>query len=316
MGLKMTAAVVVAACSGAGCTATLRGGTADMDVHLHSTYMMARMAGFSPSEARRISAANQWTDYHPATNSVATERRVLGGLAHPGTLPHILFSGTIDWVLGGERPGRAFGSRTAEATSWTLSPLAHRLHFPAPDGRTKVSPAYRRDDRTGELILVNRDAVEVLEQAFRALETRDPDVRRSLALLGIGLHTLQDSYKHAGYNAARGHIGVHPDPDDVSLRPDLALEIAEATYHSLARARRLLPGGSLRPVEDWTGRLQKLYSEKHLKGEDYETRWVRAAWDAFGDEYAPWEELRDGWLAGGGAEAFDRALDQVRQIER
>jgi hypothetical protein len=309
-------AILAAACSAAGCTSALRGGAADLDVHLHTTYLVAREAGFGAREARLIAAANYWVDLHPATSSVGTERRLLGGLVHPLAAPSILAFGLSDMVLRGESPARAFGSQTARATAWALSPMAHRLHFPAPDERSKVSPAYRRDALTGDLVRVNRDAVAVLEMSLRTLEARDPDLRRSLALLGIGLHTLQDSYKHAGYDAAGGHIGVHPDPDDVSHRPDLALEIAEATYHSLLRARRLLPGARPRPVEDWTGRLQKLYAEKHISGDTYEDRWVEAAWEAFGDEYDPWDGLSEWWRAAGGGEAFERALEAVRGMER
>lgn len=314
MNAKGMAAALILACAGAGCASAMRGGDADMDVHLHSTYYLARAAGFEPRRALHIAAANYYTDEHAETTSVGTERRIAGGLVNPLTAPRILLSGLADWAFEGERPRRALGSRTAEATAWALGPEALRIHFPARSPREAVRPAFAKDPATGELYYANGEAVAVLERAFRALETRDPDVDRALALLGIGLHVLQDSYKHAGYDGARGHIGAHPNPDDVSLDPRLALEIAEATFHSLLHARRLLGDGGGGPAAPrWEERLEQLYTDIHGNGT---FRWARAVREAFGDDYPAWDELRARWLAGGGGDEFERALRRIRRIAR
>ena len=310
--------MVVAAASLAalGCSSALRGADADRDVHLHLTYYMARAAGFDEADARAIASADCATDEHPETTSVGTERRFVGGLLNPVTIPRIVGLGLADLVFAEGTPGRAFGSRTAEATAWTLTPLALRLHFPARGMHDRVEPAFVTDARTGEVYYNNREAVTVLEQAFRALETHDPDVSRALALLGIGLHTLQDSYKHAGFCGALGHIGQWPDPDDVSRTPGLALEIAEATLNSLRHAKRLLEGGGRRPAPAWREEFEGLYRRPLGGGECRQDRWIAWIRGSFGDGYGTWEETRERWLEAGGAEVFERALDRVRDGSR
>lgn len=306
------AAIGIAAICGTGCSTMLRGDDSDRDVHLHLTYLMARKAGFSEAESRAIASGNCHTDYHPETNSVGTERRVIGGLINPLTVPRIIGIGLIDWGWGGETAVRAFAGQTAGATAWALRPLAHRLHFPSPGLYQKTVPAFRTHPETGEMYYNNREAMIVLEQAFRALETRDPDVPRALALLGIGLHTLQDSYKHQGYCGAFGHIGVFPDPDDISRDPGMALEIAEATLNSLRHARRLLHGTGIRIAEGWREEFQRIYTVPLRGGERRQDRWIGLIRETLGDSYGGWDDTRERWLADGGGEAFERALDRVR----
>jgi hypothetical protein len=296
---------------GVGCASTLRGPDTDHDVHFHLTYFLARTAGFDAARSLAIAGANSFTDEHPETTSVGTERRVLGGLVNPVTIPRIMLFASGDLFLSGESLKRCFGRRTAEATAWTLSPLAYRLHFPAADMYAKVRPAFVHDPKTGELTYNNGEAVEVLERAFRALETRDPDEARALALLGIGLHTLQDSYKHRDYCAAQGHIGAAPDPDDVSWDVPTALRIAESTYCSLAHTRRLL--GIQEPIGrlDWKGAIERLYSEPLGAEEQWRDRWIGLIRATFGDVLRGWEQLRDPWRMENAA-AFERALEGVR----
>jgi hypothetical protein len=309
--LKRTGAMAFVLMSALGCTSVLRGGDSDRDVHLHLTYFMARVAGFSPGEARDIAAADCYTDEHPETNSVGTERRIVGGLVNPATIPIILARGTGDSTLGGEPPQRGYGQRAAETTAWMLSPLAHRLHFPALGMYEKVEPAFLTDPRTGEVYYNNRPAVAVLEQAFRALETHDEDAGRTRALLGIGLHTLQDSYKHRGYCAALGHIGVWPDVDDISRDLGMAREIAKATLDSLRYARQWVYGGGLGEAREWKEAFDRLYATPLGPRETRQDRWRALTLKTFGDDYGRWEELRDEWLRGEGG-AFDRAVDRAR----
>jgi hypothetical protein len=302
---------VLLALAAGGCSAALRGPDTDADIHLHATYYLARSAGFGPESSLKISAANCFTDIHPDTTSVATERRLAGGFANPISLPRILAFGFADWVSG-ESFARSIGGRTAETTAWVLSPLALRLHFPARDLHDAVKPAFSRDPATGEVFYNNRESIAVLELAFLALDTRDPDLERTLALLGIGLHTMQDSLKHAGFTPALGHIGAHPDPDDLSLNPDLAIEIAEATLHSLLHARRNLHGSAPVLGETWKTALRKVYETPLGEGESFESRWIALIRATFGDDYGPWAATRDAWGVSG-EHAFERAIGRIRR---
>lgn len=308
--LGTLAAIAAAALGATGCSSVLRGGDTDRDVHLHLTYFMARAAGFGPREARAIAAADCYTDEHPETTSVGTELRIPGGLINPMAIPWIAIAGVADCALGGETPKRGFAGRTAQVTAWALSRLALRLHFPASGMYEKVKPAFVRDPETGDVYYNNRDAVAVLERAFRAFETHDEDIGRDLALLGIGLHTLQDSYKHRGYCAALGHIGSSPDADDISRDLPMALEIAEATLNSLRYVHRLLHGKSAPPPPGWREAFVRLYATPLRDGECRQDRWIEWIRTSFGDSCGGWEETCTAW-GEEGADAFDRALELI-----
>lgn len=299
-----------------GCTSALRGGDEDLSVHLEMTYGMARAAGFDADDAAKIAASDYYTDEHPETNSVATERRLVAGIAHPLVLPSVFFSAVFDWTTGRETPCRALGANLAAYTAWSLSTLAHKLHFPAESIHDPTSPAFGKDVRGEALYVRNHDAVTLLEQAFLSIEVHDQDRGRTLALLGIALHVLQDSYKHASYSATRGHIGVHPTPDDLRGDPALACEIAEATFLSLRHARLRMEPANRAPAADWQTILRDVFDPSRGEPSDGEGRWRSVLRSIFGDAPEPWPALRSSWQASGGEDDFERALEKVKRLLR
>jgi hypothetical protein len=299
-----------------GCVSAFRGGDQDLSVHLGTTYAMARAAGFDHGAAQKIAAANYHTDEHPETTSVATERRILAGIANPLVLPCVFFSAVFDSVTGRETPLRALGANTAAFTSWNLSSLALKLHFPARTISDPAAPAFTKDPR-GELLYAHqRDALVVLEQAFMSIELGDEDEGRTLALLGVALHVVQDSYKHASYSGARGHIGVHPTPDDLASDPGMALEIGEATFLCLRHARVKMDSRPLPPAADWKAILRFVYGSAAGEAAGGEERWRTALQSAFGEDPGSWSELRSRWAQAGGEDDFERALEKIRRVLR
>ena len=299
-----------------GCASALRGGDQDLAVHLGTTYAMARAAGFDPGDARKIAAANYFTDEHPETTSVATERRLIAGIANPLVLPSVLFSALFDSVTARETPLRALGANTAAFTSWNLSPLALKLHFPARTIYDPTAPAFSKDPSGEYLYALQRDALIVLEQAFLSIELHDRDESRTLALLGIALHVVQDSYKHASYSGVRGHIGVHPTPDDLASDPGMALEIGEATFLCLRHARARMDSRPLPPAADWKAILRLVHGADAEPAQGGEERWRRGIRAAFGEDPGSWPELRSRWTQEGGEDDFERALEKVRRVLR
>lgn len=294
-----------------GCAAALRGPDTCADIHFDATYVLARWAGWPEAEARAIAAADFWTDRHDETTSVATERRVLAGAANPITIPWVLVAGTADILVEGETPRRAFGRRAAEMTAWAVPSLGHQLHFPAVGLHSPVLPAFYINPVSGEIEYGNALARRVLERAFLDFQSHDEDTEASLALLGIGLHTLQDSVKHSGFSAAHGHIGARPDPDEACCNLDAATLSAEVTLNSLRYARRLVAGFSSKPPPGWKQALRAVYSAE--SGENPQARWSAFVKKQFGDVYPSREILLGQWLSGPGVEAFERALDRVRE---
>jgi hypothetical protein len=307
---------VLTALAVTGCAGTFRGPDTCTEIHFDATYVLARWAGWSAEEALTIAAADAWTDQHPDTTSVATERRLLAGLVNPLTIPWVLCSGTADLIAEGEAPSRAYGRRVAEATAWAVPSTGHQLHFPAVGLRSPVMPAFFINPVSGEIEYGNAEARRVLERAFLDLQSHDEDLDATLALLGIGLHTLQDSIKHSGYTACQGHIGAQPDPDRACSNSGAAVLSAEVTLNSLRYARRLVAGSSGRPPQGWRESIRRVFSDHAATVEAAEQRWAQYVRDEFKEETPGRYGLLARWQEAGGEAAFVRALLRVEETLR
>jgi hypothetical protein len=305
-----------AVAAGWGCVPAYRGPETCTEIHFDATYVLARWAGWSPREAGAIASANALTDEHPETSSPAGEWRLLAGLFNPLTIPWVLCSAGSDILTEGQSLGRAIGRRTAEATAWGLPVLCHRLHFPAAGLYQPVSPAFRIDSATGQIEYGNSEGRRVLERAFLDLETREEDSEATLALLGMGLHTLQDSFKHAGYCAALGHLGVHPNPDEARTNPGLAVEISAATLAALRYSRRVMYGTAPKPPPRWKESVRRIFDQSDGIPENARERWASFVREELQDDYPSRDMLRTRWRREGGIEAFERALDRAKEVLR
>jgi hypothetical protein len=313
--MKLISILLVLAAT-VGCAGAMRGPDTCADIHFDTTYVLARWAGWTEPEALSISAANFWTDKHGETNSVATEWRLLGGVVNPVTIPWVLCFGLGDMIVVGEAPGRAIGRPIAESTAWAVPSLGHRLHFPARDPGEPVTPAFFVNAGSGEIEYGNAEARRALEGAFLELQAHDEDREAILAYLGIGLHTLQDSFKHCGYTAQQGHIGARPDPDQACCNIDRTIACAEVTLNSLRYARRLATGRSSAPPPGWKEALRRHLSSVASPDPTVDRGWISFVRAQFRDDYADREVLLERWRRARGEEAFDRALERVRDALR
>ncbi len=304
---------ILGAALSTGCVTAMRGPETCAEIHFDATYVLARWAGWSEREARAIAAADYWTDRHDETNSVATERRVVAGIVNPLTVPWVVCASVGDMLVEGEAPSRAIGKRVAEATAWAVPSMGHRLHFPAIGMRSAVLPAFYVNPASGEIEYGKAEARRVLERAFLFLQSRDEDEGAVLALLGMGLHSLQDSFKHCGYNAAQGHIGIPEDPDRPCCNLGTTMLSAEVTLNSLRYARRLTAGRSTVPPKGWSEKLRIVLASPVPAGEDAGLRWVRFVRQNFGETYGSRYDLLETWKREGGEVDFDRAVSRVRE---
>lgn len=296
-----------------GCAGMMRGPDTCAEIHLDTTYVLARWAGWPAEDALAISAANFWTDKASQTTSVATEWRLVGGLVNPVTVPWVLCLGVGDVVVAGEPVSRAFGQRVAESTAWTVPTLARRLHFPTSGLYDPVTPAFHIHPTSGEIEYGNGEARRVLERSFLDLQVHDEDRAAVLALLGIGLHTLQDSFKHCGYTAARGHVGAHPDPDDACTSIETTLACAAVTFQALRYARRLDAGRSSSPPPGWKDELRRCFLERSGMDGQAEGSWGRMVTAELHDDYADRDLMIERWKQAGGEEDFGRAVERARE---
>ncbi|HLY07878.1 MAG TPA: hypothetical protein VKW04_01110 [Planctomycetota bacterium] len=307
---------IILAAATAGCAGAFRGPDTCTEIHFDATYVLARWAGWSREEALTIAASNAWTDQDSVTTSVATERRLLAGVVNPFALPWVLCSGTVDVVADGETPARAYGRRAAEVTSWAVPATGHRLHFPAVGLRSAVLPAFYLNPVSGEIEYGNAEARRVLERAFLDLQSHDEDLEGTLALLGIGLHTLQDSIKHSGYSASQGHIGAQPDPDSASSNLGAALLSSEVTLNSLRYARRLVAGCSGQPPRGWKDAFRRVFSGHGSSIDAAEEGWAQFVRDQLREDTPGRTELLARWQDAGGRDVFLRALGKVEETLR
>jgi hypothetical protein len=295
-----------------GCSAAMRGPDTCAEIHFDATYVLARWAGWPERDARAIASADFWTDRHEATTSVATERRVVAGIVNPLTVPWVVCASVGDMVIEGDAPSRAIGKRVAEATAWAVPSMGHRLHFPAIGLRTAVLPAFYVNPASGEIEYGSAEARRVLERAFLYLQSRDEDEGAILALLGMGLHSLQDSFKHCGYSATQGHIGIPNDPDRPCCNLGTTMLSAEVTLNSLRYARRLATGRSTAPPKGWREKLRAVFAEATPLGGDPSVRWARFVKETFGEEYGSRYAVLETWKGEDGELGFGRAVDRAR----
>jgi len=299
-----------------GCASAFRGPDTCTEIHFDATYVLARWAGWSAEDALTIAAANAWTDQHSDTTSVATERRLVAGIVNPISLPWVICRGTVGLVAEGEEPSRAYGRRIAEVTAWAVPSTGHRLHFPAVGLSSPVLPAFYLNPVSGEIEYGNAESRLVLERAFLDLQSHDEDREGTLALLGIGLHTLQDSIKHSGYTAAQGHIGAHPDPDTACCNVSAMMLSMEVTLNSLRYARRLAGGSSAQPPPRWKESLRRVFTDHAATVEAAELRWAEFIREQFQEEALGRYGLLERWQAVGGEAVFTRALVKVEETLR
>lgn len=306
--------LLAAVAAGWGCVPAYRGLETCTEIHFDATYVLARWSGFEPREAGAIASANALTDEHPECNSPAGEWRLIAGLLNPLTIPWVLCATGNDLLLSGQPAGRAFGSRAAEATAWGVPRLCHALHFPAEGLYTPVSPAFAVDPVTGQIEYGAAGGRKVLERAFLDLLTRDEDTEATLALLGIGLHSLQDSFKHAGYCAALGHLGVRPNPDEARTQPEVKVQLSAATLASLRYARRLLYGTAPPPPPGWKDLLQRNFEKSDGNPEHAKELWATFVREELEDDYPNRDVRRRQWRREGGIQAFERALGRAKEV--
>jgi hypothetical protein len=119
--------------------------------------------------------------------------------------------------------------------------------------------------REGDFVV--RNSIYAREIALQGIDAGDP------ILTGIGLHILQDSYSHEGYESYYGHARDNHLPDDPSRDIDKAMEMAKETYEILKAY--LWKNYEANPLSDWDELYRPIY-EKFKEGEIFQRQ--NASW--------------------------------------
>ncbi len=157
----------------------------DPEFHFHATYVLAREAGIAEDEALAI-AGGAWSVDSPLdAGELSSIRPLLRAGVMAVALPTLVWP--IVFAVVGEYDGAAdwFG----KISDVVISPAAVAVHFPTEGGQRRVTPyTGQAGHRAGGMVAL----------AFGA---RDP------VLLGIALHSVQDSWSHSGHLPA-SHLGT------------------------------------------------------------------------------------------------------------
>jgi len=153
------------------------------------------------------------------------------------------------------------GVRMDEWLDSTKPEVRRRFHFPVNHFGQRVvrgsSAAFTNVDRT-------------LIKGFGRY-----DKHIDIFALGIGLHTLQDSWSHDGYGPEIGHAWT-TEPDYPHNDPNKSLEMAEATWSVLERWMQAVHGKSCRIKFKEIESLIRLWSEVYYENaEDLTEAWKK-----------------------------------------
>jgi hypothetical protein len=136
-------------------------------------------------------------------------------------------------------PGTDPGSNPGEWLDPTKVGSRRLFHFPVPAGSDAG---------------VVRGSPTAWQTVDAAIEEGAADAQNPI-LLGIGIHTLQDSYSHEGFGPRLGHWRIAPDLP-ITDEPK-ALEMAEATWFALDRWSKKVHGiGCAMPFTDVSGLIE------------------------------------------------------------
>ena len=158
--------------------------------------------------------------------------------------------------------------------------IREAFHFPVEPGKTVVQAGSNASQTTCNAGVGSRDPI----------------------LFGIGLHTFQDSWSHAGFGPRAGHLSTGHDPDLPSkntLSLNNALDMAEATFLELQqwslashkskspcdfgkiksklRAVLMTKGGEPERVRAWQGQILEDFGKVvRFQGSNDSHRWCGA----------------------------------------
>ncbi len=218
-------AVVIAAA--AAVAASTLGGTVaqayDEDTHFYATYSMARFSGITHEVAVKLALGAQWMDESYLSDPTSMIVLPITGIRKRRLL-HFPSSRAVGEFASVQQ--QAFG-------------LADKMHNPIVE---KIVDEIR-----------NRTGIKVDPANLSFLSNTEPEHPLATALLTQGLkegnlmkcaaslHTLEDSFAHAGTPAEEGHMKFWHWPDRPFDAVDKYFEMTEAVFSAMVAIRSQLP---------------------------------------------------------------------------
>ncbi|MBI4355471.1 MAG: hypothetical protein HY597_03335 [Candidatus Omnitrophica bacterium] len=283
--------------------ATDPSGLYEEDFHYYAVYYFARKAGFSAATAFLIASSSQYVDEHSQTEPAQLLDRSVGCAAGCMATAFLGVSGAIVFPPDYKADQPMF-----------VSDLVTTSHFPLSPDSGVVEPD-------------NAAANARIVKALKDIRDSHKDSRKIINL-GIGLHTLMDSYSHEGFD----ETGHYPVPDlpvefdvtipeiHVSLKsvdnPSACEESREKAFRAATRLLEVLGeavdtcGGESKSLteDDVKEVLNEIYGKKWSTSWRSDRWWRRLKKEFPKDppEYLDWERAKpkyeEGYLQGFEAE--------------
>lgn len=182
----------------------------DVDTHFYGTYSMARFAGIKHNVAIKLALGAQWMDESYISDPLSM-------IVLPAT-----------------------GIKKRRLLHFPGSPLANKLN--PQDAMTRFAGLLKQDPSSG--IELNTYTETEADHEFATELFTEGLMEGNLMKISAGLHTLQDSFAHAGTVAELGHAHFwhHPDRpyvDAASVQKYFAM--ARSVLKAMVAVRTLLP---------------------------------------------------------------------------
>lgn len=196
----------------------------DEDTHFYATYAMARYAGIRHEVATQIALSTQWMD-----ESYISDPTSMIFMPITGIKKRRLLHFPSSRVVG------AAGNTTEMSTIGGIPLQIEKL----------VAEEAKRlgvENRINDLQFMT----ETVEDHPFASELFMQGLKQgNLMMASAGLHTLEDSFAHAGTTAEQGHAFVWHWPDRPFSAPEKYMRMSHAVLKNMVAIRTLLPADAL-----------------------------------------------------------------------
>jgi hypothetical protein len=217
----------------------------EQDTHYGLTYYLARQAGFTPANARRIASFAWNIDIQDSTKPAPDPL---------GVLEYVPFVGAAHVAIPAVFRGRVqIGSLNIPWPAPTQSRILMSFHgfplkMPMRQDKNDPTKSVVDDTCTSDDDMASVNKVLTQEQVIDRLE----DLwKRGMAAYnpGVYVHYFQDVYAHTGYPCAfQGHAANLHTPDFLSTKPNVSQAMALAVFNDLAEFMNVQQVGDSCPL--------------------------------------------------------------------
>jgi len=199
----------------------------DVDLHFYGTYSMARFAGIKPEVATKIALGAQWMDESYLSSPTSIMLLPVTGIKKRRLL-HFP-SQRMDGSLAAINRDGIYGTKGLATRMKGLTDLILGLS------------GFKEENLNA--VAIHTETEE--DSPFGSMMISEGLEEGNLMKVAAGIHTLEDSFAHAGTAAEEGHTGLWHWPDRPFFSPDKYFRMTAAVLKVMTAIRAQLPPEAL-----------------------------------------------------------------------